>query len=107
MSAKLPHLFTHSPDLLFHLITMFPPAMLSRPSVPSTSSLSTLVKSCLTFPQAYHAGFNCGFNVAESVNFAPIDWLSFGLQCSLRYRFLSSTAGVVQRAGRHQDGSRT
>ena len=32
----------------------------------------------VTFPYGYHAGFNHGFNVAESTNFATKRWIKFG-----------------------------
>jgi hypothetical protein len=40
----------------------------------------------VTFPSAYHAGFNNGFNCAEAVNFATVDWLPWGAKSLRKYR---------------------
>lgn len=40
----------------------------------------------VTFPAAHHAHLDAGFNVAESVNFAPADWLPHAADALRRYR---------------------
>lgn len=37
----------------------------------------------VTFPYGYHAGFNHGYNIAESTNFASPRWVEYGKYATL------------------------
>ncbi|CAI9767516.1 unnamed protein product [Fraxinus pennsylvanica] len=78
MRKHLPDLFEGQPDLLHKLVTQLSPSILISEGVPVYRCVQNPGDFVLTFPRAYHAGFNCGFNCAEAVNVAPVDWLSHG-----------------------------
>lgn len=54
------------------------PTVLRAAGVPIYRAVQRPGEFVITFPKAYHAGFNCGFNCAEAVNIAPVDWLPHG-----------------------------
>ncbi|KAJ5906681.1 uncharacterized protein N7473_003597 [Penicillium subrubescens] len=78
MREAVPELFEGQPDLLFQLVTLMPPDKLRKAGVNVYAVDQRAGQFVLTFPQAYHAGFNHGFNFNEAVNFAPADWEPFG-----------------------------
>ncbi|XP_011659340.1 lysine-specific demethylase JMJ18 isoform X2 [Cucumis sativus] len=78
MKKHLPDLFAEQPDLLHELVTQLSPSVLKSEGVPVYRVVQNSREFVLTFPRAYHAGFNCGFNCAEAVNVAPVDWLVHG-----------------------------
>ncbi|TLD31105.1 hypothetical protein PspLS_02479 [Pyricularia sp. CBS 133598] len=79
MREAIPELFATQPDLLFQLVTLLPPEQLKKAGVRVYAIDQRAGQFVITFPQAYHAGFNHGFNFNEAVNFAPSDWEPFGL----------------------------
>ncbi|XP_011004886.1 PREDICTED: lysine-specific demethylase JMJ18-like [Populus euphratica] len=78
MRKHLPDLFEEQPDLLHGLVTQLSPSVLKAEGVPVYRVVQHSGEFVLTFPRAYHSGFNCGFNCAEAVNVAPVDWLAHG-----------------------------
>ncbi|KAF2279992.1 histone demethylase JARID1D [Westerdykella ornata] len=78
MRDAVPELFETQPDLLFQLVTLLTPGHLVKAGVRVYALDQRAGEFVITFPQAYHAGFNHGFNFNEAVNFAPSDWEPFG-----------------------------
>ncbi|GAB2241529.1 hypothetical protein Droror1_Dr00018304 [Drosera rotundifolia] len=109
MKKHLPDLFDENPDLLNELVTQLSPSVLRSEGVPVYRIIQHSGDFILTFPRAYHAGFNCGFNCAEAVNVAPVDWLAHGQNAVELYseqrrrtslshdKLLFSTAGEAVR----------
>ncbi|KAF6154777.1 hypothetical protein GIB67_032389 [Kingdonia uniflora] len=86
MKKYLPDLFEEQPDLLHKLVTQLSPSILKAEGVPVYRCVQNPKEFVLTFPRAYHAGFNSGFNCAEAVNVAPLDWLPHGQNAVELYR---------------------
>ncbi|KAE8150108.1 PLU-1-like protein-domain-containing protein [Aspergillus avenaceus] len=78
MRQAVPELFEGQPDLLFQLVTLMPPDQLKKAGVNVYALDQRAGQFVVTFPQAYHAGFNHGFNFNEAVNFAPAEWEPWG-----------------------------
>uniref|UniRef100_U3IJH4 [histone H3]-trimethyl-L-lysine(4) demethylase n=1 Tax=Anas platyrhynchos platyrhynchos TaxID=8840 RepID=U3IJH4_ANAPP len=88
MKKLAPELFESQPDLLHQLVTIMNPNTLMAHGVPVYRTNQCAGEFVITFPRAYHSGFNQGFNFAEAVNFCTVDWLPLGRQCVEHYRLL-------------------
>ncbi|KZT24551.1 hypothetical protein NEOLEDRAFT_1134959 [Neolentinus lepideus HHB14362 ss-1] len=86
IKSEAPDLFEAQPDLLFQLVTLMNPKRLTEAGVRVYACNQRAGEFVITYPKAYHAGFNHGFNFNEAVNFALPDWLPNGLACVQRYR---------------------
>ncbi|XP_060657349.1 probable lysine-specific demethylase 4B isoform X3 [Drosophila nasuta] len=63
---------------LRHKMTLISPQILKQHNVPVSKITQESGEIMITFPFGYHAGFNHGFNCAESTNFAMERWIEYG-----------------------------
>uniref|UniRef100_A0A674P4R2 [histone H3]-trimethyl-L-lysine(9) demethylase n=1 Tax=Takifugu rubripes TaxID=31033 RepID=A0A674P4R2_TAKRU len=68
---------------LRHKMTLISPSILKKYSIPFEKVTQEAGQFIVTFPFGYHAGFNHGFNCAESTNFATQRWIDYGKQATL------------------------
>ncbi|XP_051562323.1 lysine-specific demethylase 4A-like [Myxocyprinus asiaticus] len=68
---------------LRHKMTLISPSILRKYGIPFEKVTQKAGQFIVTFPYGYHAGFNHGFNCAESTNFATQRWIDYGKQATL------------------------
>ncbi|KAG7400825.1 Lysine-specific demethylase 4B [Phytophthora boehmeriae] len=70
-------------QFLRHKTSLISPARLREFGVPFYRAYQKPGEFVITFPAAYHQGFNLGFNIAEAVNFASLHWIPYGLKAKV------------------------
>ena len=73
-----PNLYKECPAFLRHKMCLISPTILRQNSIPYNKIVQREGEFMITFPMGYHSGFNTGFNIAESTNFATERWVEYG-----------------------------
>lgn len=82
-SSHFPELYKECKFFLRHKTTMISPTILKSANISVYTGIQRENEFIITFPGAYHAGFNHGFNCAESLNFAVESWVPRGLKANI------------------------
>ncbi|XP_065352046.1 lysine-specific demethylase 4C-like isoform X2 [Cloeon dipterum] len=80
-AGLFPDHFKNCKAFLRHKTSLLSPNILRSNSIPYSSITQETGEIMITFPYSYHAGFNQGFNCAESTNFASERWVEYGKRC--------------------------
>ncbi|KAI0687828.1 hypothetical protein BC835DRAFT_1419662 [Cytidiella melzeri] len=78
MRGYFPKEVSNCSQFLRHKSFLASPGVLAQSSCRPNCLVQQPGEFVVTFPRGYHAGFNLGFNCAESVNFALNSWLDMG-----------------------------
>jgi len=65
-------------EFMRHKRYLLSPSILNKAGITYTTQIQRAGDFIITFPGCYHFGFNTGFNVAESTNFAIPEWVPIG-----------------------------
>ncbi|KAF9221048.1 JmjC-domain-containing protein [Gyrodon lividus] len=78
MKGYFPKDTSQCPQFLRHKSFLASPTLLAQSSCRPNFLVQREQEFVITYPRGYHAGFNLGFNCAESVNFALESWVELG-----------------------------
>lgn len=87
MKDAFPHLFEAAPDLLYQLVTMLSPTQLKQRGVPVHRLVHHEGSFVITFPNAYHAGFNTGATFPSSAEYVlfQVDFANSDIDSKVKY----------------------
>ncbi|EYC12279.1 hypothetical protein Y032_0048g1707 [Ancylostoma ceylanicum] len=85
------------------------PVLLDMHRIPYGTMIQHPNEFIITFPHGYHMGFNLGYNIAESTNFATDRWIDFGknaVLCKCRSDMVEIDMTPFMQKYRHDDFER-
>lgn len=104
MKEMWPQEHQHCKEFLRHKTFHASPSLLEQKGIKVNRIVHNQNEFMITFPYGYHSGFNYGYNVAESVNFATESWIPYG-RLSSKCRCISDSVGIdVDQLVRHMHG---
>jgi jumonji domain-containing protein 2 len=78
MASLFSHQSANCKEFLRHKRSLVSPSILTKAGIEYTTQVQRAGDIIITYPGSYHFGFNTGFNVAESTNFAVPEWIPLG-----------------------------
>lgn len=93
MASIWPEEYKNCREFLRHKTFNVSPSLLQHLGIAVNRLVHYQKEIVVTFPYGYHAGFNYGYNCAESVNFAFESWIPLGLKAQ-QCRCISDSVGI-------------
>jgi len=78
MESQFSSAASSCPQFLRHKSHLLSPSIITKAGISYTTQVQRAGDIIITFPGSYHFGFNTGFNIAESTNFAFPEWIPMG-----------------------------
>jgi hypothetical protein len=76
--STFPDRFDRCRQFMRHKTCLLSPKRIKESGINVRKVLQKEGEFVITFPSSFHGGFNHGFNIAESVNFATPQWVPYG-----------------------------